>query len=159
MFNRRDHFNPTANIAYANVKVSGHNPHKLVVREKPICPSYRRRKLRREGAIADIQLLNSEIAKSREQLKREDSFILVDCGNHFKMVKPAYAKRYYHSVPENIITVAPYHAFGPDVGQELLELLHAVPVATPPVRRKRVRFQEEEGDMENSQLRKRLRSD
>jgi len=127
----------------------------------------RRRTLRRE-AIADLRQLEPEIPTAtnttRRQLQREDSFILVDYGNHFRMVKPAYAMRNFHSVPENIRTVAPYHALGANVGeQELRARLLAIPIsATPPIGTKRVRFmvegEELEGVDDNPRPRKRRRS-
>ena len=136
-----------------------------MIQEKNILASAprRRRPLRREGAIADLQQLEPGTPTStnatRRQLQREDSFILVDYGNHFRMVKPAYAMRYFHSVPENIRTVAPYHALGANVGeQELRAKLLAVPIsATPPIGTKRVRFEGEEPD-DNPRPRKRRRS-
>lgn len=73
------------------------------------------------------------------------------------MVKPAYAERYCFPVPGNIRTVAPFHALGPDIKEdELRKRLLAVPF---PNGRKRVRFNEEEGDLDDSPPHKRHRSD
>ena len=134
---------------------------KYKIPEKPILlPDPRRRRLRREGAIADLQQLGSgNTITTTQQLKREDSFILVDYGNHFRMVKPAYAVRYFHLVPENFQTVAPYHSLGPSLGeQELKTRLLAVPIVNQ--NRKRVRFVEEEedpGEVDSDEARPRKR--
>ena len=93
-------------------------------------------------------------------MKREDSFILVDFGNHFRMVKPSFAYRYYNAVPENFRTIAPLHALGADIGEEeLRERLLVGPVRGT----KRVRFEEEEeeedDDDDGSRSRKRVRLD
>ena len=125
--------------------------HKYVVPNKPIKPSRRRRRqaLRREGAVPQL-----DEATPNQRLKREDSFILVDFGNHFRMVKPAYAFRHYDAVPESFRTVAPLHALGADVGeQELRERLLVAPVRGT----KRVRFEEEDEEEDGSPSRKRLR--
>ena len=70
--------------------------------------------------------------------------------------------RYFHSVPENIRTVAPYHALGANVGeQELRARLLATPIsAMPPIGIKRVRFEVEELEDvdDNPRPRKRRRS-
>ena len=63
------------------------------------------------------------------------------------MVKPAYAIRYFHSVPENFETVAPYHALGASIGeQELRTRLLGVPIVNQ--NPKRVRFVEDDEEPE-----------
>ena len=136
----------------ADATVRGSRTSKFTVPEKPI---FRQRKLEREGAISD---LGEEDGRPRQLgrvgLRREQSFVLVDHGDHFRMMKPRYAKTYYHRLPQNFVSIAPYHAFGPDVEQEMLRtiLCAGVPRRTTDSRqpharsRKRVRFTDEDED-------------
>jgi len=80
---------------------------------KPIIP-----RLKRECAHRDL----NEITEPRHRgLNREDSFVLVDHGNHFQMVKPMYAKLYYEPVPKGFSSTASFHAFGGGVDDRTLQ--------------------------------------
>ena len=132
--------------------------HKWVVPNKPIKRLRQRRgALRREGAIADLRFPPAS-ATANKRLKRGDSepFILVDFGNHFKMVEPNLARRNYRAVPTNIRTLAPLHALGAHIEEdELRGRLLVAPIRAT----KRVRFEddEEEEEEEEPPSRKRLR--
>ncbi|KAF9524815.1 hypothetical protein CPB83DRAFT_886059 [Crepidotus variabilis] len=97
-----------------------------VTDDKPIRSSNH---LRREGAKIFTAPTNA--------LRREDSFILVDHGSHFKMVKPGYARLHYQPTPDNVMSIAGYHAFAPvNVSRErevrrLARHLGGVPVQVP----------------------------
>jgi hypothetical protein len=54
-----------------------------------------------------------------KNLEREYSFVLVDSGTHFEMVSPKTVN-HFTRVSECFGTMAPYHNFGSDVGEEEL---------------------------------------
>lgn len=58
-------------------------------------------------------------AHGNRKLQREYSFVLVDCGTHFEMVSPK-AVGHFSRVPQCFGTMAPYHIFGADIGEEEL---------------------------------------
>ena len=128
---------------------------KFTIPEKPI---FRQRRLEREGAILDLREGDRRPRQLRRVgLRREESFVLVDHGDHFRMVKPMYAKTYYRRLPKDFVSIAPYHAFGPDIEQEMLRNILCAGVAprTTDSRqpgasgKKRVRFTDEDEDDNN----------
>jgi len=54
-----------------------------------------------------------------KNLAREYSFVLVDCGTHFEMVSPKTVN-HFTRVSRCFATMAPYHNFGPVIGEEEL---------------------------------------
>jgi hypothetical protein len=76
-------------------------------------------RLKRECAIRDLDEIEPRHRASG--LRREDSFVLVDHGNHFQMVKPMYAKLYYEPVPKGFSSTASFHAFGGGVDDGTLQ--------------------------------------
>jgi len=137
---------PVATVAVRRSQRLNKSFKQFSIPEKPI---FRQRMLEREGALRDLE---EECPRrlGRVGLRREESFVLVDHGDHFRMVKPMYAKTRYQRLPSNFVSIAPYHAFGPDIEQEMLReilCLNAVGVAPGTTNsRKRVRFADEEED-------------
>jgi len=102
--------------------------------DKPIVPS--RRLLEREGPKKSFDKYEpippDELSKQPHwpnsgspevpgphSLRREYSFVLVDCGTHFEMVSPKTVN-HFTRVSECFGTMAPYHNFGSDIGEEEL---------------------------------------
>jgi len=140
-----------ADVAVRGSQRSVKTSKQFIVPEKLV---FRQRRLEREGAMSDLGEGNGCPRQlGRVGLKREDSFVLVDHGDHFRMVKPMYAKTYYHRLPRDFVSIAPYHPFGPDIEQEMLRKFLCAGVAQRTISRppnanskKRVRFTDEDED-------------
>ena len=109
--------------------------------DKPIVPN--RQLLEREGSQRSFDIYEpvhpNELSKQsnfgvpsegsgphgNKNLAREYSFVLVDCGTHFEMVSPKTVN-HFTRVSRCFATMAPYHNFGPKIGEEeLRKKLHA----------------------------------